>query len=336
MKEISVVGIDLAKRIFHLHAVDVQGKMLWAKKLQRERLKGFVANLPKCLIAIEACGSANYWAREFQKLGHEVRLISPQYAKPYVKTNKNDFKDAEAIAEAASRPNMRFVAVKTEEQQDIQNLHRVRSRLIKGRTAVVNEIHGLMGEYGIVLPIGGSKFRSALFTVLELERLSGDLKSLMLLLIKELDTTEELLSECDQRIEKIAKESEVCQRLLTIPGVGKLTATAMVASVGAATEFKNGREFAAHLGLVPRQHSTGGRQVLLGISKRGDKYLRTLLVHGSRSVLFRAAGKEDALSRWATKKLEERGANRAAVALANKKARIIWAVLTKGEKYRAA
>jgi transposase len=338
MNTISVLGIDLAKRVFQLHGVDDRGKAVLKKTVKRQDLLGFIANLPPCLIGMESCGGASFWAREFQRHGHTVKLIAPQFVKPYVKSNKNDAADAEAIAEAVTRPSMRFVAIKQVVHQDIQSLHRIRSRLLQQRTAVINEIHGLLHEYGIILPLFRDKIPLKLAELLEYEsgELTQDAKENFQILVDELKSTNERVKACDRKIQKIINKNEVCQRLSEIPGVGPLTATAVVASVPDAKVFKNGRQFAAFLGLVPRQNSSGGKSVLLGISKRGDTYLRTLLVHGGRSVLLHATGKTDHLSLWALNKKETRGHNRAAVALANKRARVIWAMMATGESYKAA
>ena len=334
---LSLLAIDLAKSVFQLHGVDSSGKVVLQKRLSRERLIEFIANLPRCTIAMEACGGANYWGREFEKLGHTVRLISPQFVKPYVKSNKNDSADAAAIAEAASRPHMRFVPVKRIEQQDIQGLHRVRERLVKSRTALVNEIRGLLGEYGIVLPTTVRKLRSLLPTILtqqepELTSMSRDLFSTLLEELSELD---QRIARLEERLEAIYQSHPACQRLSKIPGVGPMTATALLAAVSDPQSFKNGRQFAAWLGLVPKQHSSGGKERLLGISKRGDVYLRKLLIHGARSVAWRVKDRTDSRSLWVQSLIERRGVNRAAVALANKNARIIWTLLAKETNFVA-
>lgn len=336
--EITVLAIDLAKNIFQLHGVNQAGKALLKKKLRREQLLSFIANLKPCLIAMEACGGAHYWSREFIKLGHEVKLISPQFVKPFVKSNKNDSADAEAIAEAAVRPSMRFVSVKQLWQHDIQNLHRVRSRLVGARTALSNEIRGLLNEYGIVMPLGIPKLKSLLPTVLEAhsEQLAISTQRLFLRLLEELKKLENEIEGYDQEIKAVFAASETAKRIEKIEGIGILTATALVAAVGDPKIFKNGRQFAAWLGLVPKQHSSGGKNQLLGISKRGDGYLRCLLIHGARGALRAAHLKKDKRSRWAVEKQKTRGNNRAAVALANKTARIVWAVMAKGEEYRIA
>jgi transposase len=336
--EITVLGIDLAKSVFQLHGVNRTGKAVLRKRLSRGQLLGFMANLPPCLVGMEACGGSNYWAREFQKLGHTVRLMSPQFVKPYVKSNKNDAADAEAICEAVQRPSMRFVPIKQVDQQDLQSVHRVRERLVKARTALSNEIRGLLSEYGIVLPVSMKQLRERLPTLLQAT--DGPLTSLgqeiFARLWKELRELDEQVGFWNEKIQAIYQAHPACQRLAEIPGVGPLTATALIASVSDPQMFKNGREFSAWLGLVPRQNSSGGKTQLLGISKRGDVYLRTLLVHGARTTLRWAEGKSDPRSQWAQQLMERRGKNRAAVALANKNARIVWALLARNEAYRPA
>ena len=286
---------------------------------------------------MEACGGANYWARELIALGHEVKLIAPQYVKPFVKGNKNDYNDAEAIAEASQRPRMRFVPIKSLEQQDIQNIHRQRERLKKERTALVNQIRGLLAEYGIVIRQGVTSVRRELPLVIEdaengLTVMSRELFSE---LFDELCSVDERLIGCDQRIKTLNQENELCQRLEEMLGVGPITASALYAAGGDGKDFKNGRHFSAWLGLVPSQHSSGGKAVLLDISKRGNSYLRILLIHGARALLRHSVGKADRLSRWAQALLERRGHNRACVAVANKLARIAWVIMSKGECYRS-
>lgn len=336
MKTITVLGIDLAKEVFQLHGVDAKGKCVLKKQVKRAKLLETIANLPSCLIGVEACGSAHFWAREFMKFGHEVRLMAPQFVKPYVKTQKNDATDAEAICEAVSRPNMRFVPIKQTWQQDIQSLHRIRERLVKNRTALINELHGIFMEYGIALPLSRAKMlrEVAMFLDPENEYLSPDAKDTFRLLTAELNEIISHVESFDRKIEIIAQENEVVKRLKTIPGVGPITATAIVAAVADPSVFKNGRQFSAWLGLVPRQNSSGGKQVLGSITKRGDKYLRSLLVHGGRSVL-RALDPENpyAFNQWALQKKLTKGANRTAVAIANKNARIIWSLLKNKTSY---
>lgn len=335
-QNLSIVGIDIAKSIFHLVGTDERGKVLVRKRLRRGDVLAFMRTLPPVTVGMEACGGAHYWARQLREQGHTVKLMAPQYVKPYVKTNKNDLRDAEAIAEAVTRPSMRFVPIKTVAQQDLQALHRVRERLMGARTALVNEMRGLLAEYGLVFPTGVSALRAALAEQLEVEqaKLTPLSQELFGKLRDELKTVEAEVAYYDEKLQTIASTHPECQRLLTIPGIGLITATALLAAVGEAEVFKNGRQFAAWLGLVPKQHSTGGQTRLLGISKRGDSYLRKLLIHGARATLRWAKTKTDERSQWIRGLLERRGWNRTAVAVANKNARIVWAVLSRGEVYR--
>jgi transposase len=335
-KAIRVVGIDLAKRSFQLHGVDKAGRKVMSEKLSRAKMNAFMMNLPSCLVAMEACGSAHYWARLFRSHGHEVRLIAPQFVKPYVKSNKNDAADAEAICEAVQRPSMRFVAVKEIGQQDIQAIHRMRSLAVARRTAQVNQIRGLLLEYGIEIPIGRINVNKRLPGILEdaANGLSDLFREELFQLWQELLHLDTRVAHYNQRIEQLARADERIQRLITIPGVGPLTATALLAAIGNINVFKNGRELAAWVGLVPRQRSTGGRNTLLGISKRGDVYLRQLLIHGARTVLQRTDQKDDRTSRWANVLLARRHKNIATVALANKMVRTAFALLKKEENYQ--
>jgi transposase len=330
-----IVAIDLAKKVFHLVGSDMAGTILWRKRLTRHALMPFVAQLPPVLIGIEACGGAHDWARRFREHGHEVKLIAPQFVKPFVKSNKNDMRDAEAIAEAVTRPTMRFVPAKAIDQQDIQALHRVRERLIGARTALINEVHGLMNEYGIVLPKGGAKFRQAVGEKLESDKdkLTTLRQEMFAKLVEEFATLEEQITYYQEKLESLATTHPECQRLMTIPGIGPITATALIAAVGNVGVFKNGRQFAAWLGLVPKQHSTGGQTRLLGISKRGASYVRKLLIHGARATLRWVKLKTDNRSQWIQGLLARRGWNRTAVAVANKNARIVWALLSRGGVY---
>jgi len=336
MNKVSVMGIDLAKHVFQVYGADKKGQRLFSKSIKRAQLIKFISEMPTCLIGMEACGSAHFWAREFQRSGHKVKLIAPQFVKPFVKSNKNDAADAEAIAEAVVRPTMRFVPIKQSWQQDIQSVHRVRQRWVRAQTATINEIHGLLGEYGLVVSRSPRQLLKQIGELIAPEdtRLSIEMKHLMSLLIEEYKELQSRREESDEKLQRVGKDNEVCKRLSTIPGIGHITATAILTVVSDPTLFKNGREFAAWLGLVPRQQSSGGKNVLLGISKRGDSYIRSLLVHGSRSALHHATGKTDRLSIWAVNKKETRGSNRATVALANKNARIIWALLSRNEDYR--
>ena len=291
----------------------------------------YFQKLAPCLIGMEACGSAHYWARELEKMGHTVKLMAPQFVKPYVKSNKNDANDAEAICEAVARPTMRFVAIKTIEQQDIQAVHRIRSELVQQRTAKGNQIRGLLSEYGLVMGQRIEVLRKALPLLLEDAEngLTIDFRTLLEGLQQDLITLDERVDEMDKKIRLLASSNEDAKRLQQIPGIGPITATALIFAIGDGKQFKRGRDLAAWLGLTPSQHSSGGKDRLLGISKRGDAYLRTLLIHGARSVLRVAGNKEDPRSRWIQSLCGRRNKNIAAVALANKNARIVWALLTK-------
>lgn len=336
---IHVVGIDLAKRSFHLYGVDDEGNRVLSKKLTRVRLSRFVANLPPCTVAMEACGSAHHWARQFRTHGHTVRLIAPQFVKPFVKSNKNDACDAEAICEAAQRPNMRFVAVKTIEQQDIQAIHRMRSLMVARRTALINHIRGLLLEYGIEMAQGRPAIQRRLPEILEDadNGLSWRFRAELQGLTEELRHLNERVTHYDTQIDVTARADRQARDLMTIPGIGAKGATALLAPVGEDPAlFKNGRGLAAWIGLVPRQYSTGGRDRLLGISKRGDVYLRNLLIHGARAVLRTVERKEDRTSRWVTALKARRHTNVAIVAMANKMARVAYAVMTTGQPYNPA
>jgi transposase len=335
--EIRVLGIDLAKSSFQLHGVDGTGKRVINKKMTAEKLKAFLINLPPCLVGMEACAGAHYWARLFQRYGHDVRLMAPQFVKPYVKSNKNDAADAEAICEAVQRPGMRFVAIKSVEQLDIQAIHRMRSLAVDRRTAQINQIRGLLLEHGITIRVGRDHFNKALPEILEDAEngLSDLMRGELALLRDSLQQMDERVAHYDALIEQMAQADQRAQWLLSIPGVGAKAATALLAAIGDISAFKNGRELAAWLGLVPRQHSTGGKSRLLGISKRGDVYLRQLLIHGARAVLQHVERKTDRTSRWATVIKARRPNNIATVALANKMARTAFALLKNEQMYRA-
>jgi len=336
MKEVKTIGIDLAKNIFQFHGADENGKVVFKRKLTRKKVIPFLSNIECCLVGIEACAGSNYWAREITKLGHSVKIIAPQFVKPYVKNDKTDENDAEAICEAVTRPNMRFVPTKKVEQQDIQTIHRVRERLIKARTALINEVRSILHEYGITMLVGRSRFKNSLPTILANadNELTSMTRDVLEQLSKEYFTLEERVSYYEDKIKMIHKNHPESQRLITIPGVGILGATAIIASVDP-NNFKNGRELAAWLGLVPKQHSSGGKSKMLGISKRGDSYIRKLLIHGARASLNWL--KEDSVGRrndWLRKLSARKSKNCAAVALANKNARVIWALLSKQENYK--
>lgn len=332
--EIRTLGIDIGKRVFHLVGMDEKGNIILKKKLTRTKLLPFVANLNPCLIGIEACSGSHYWGRQFSVYGHEVKLISPQFVKPYVKGNKNDFNDSEAICEAVSRPTMRFVSIKSIEQQNIQNIHSIRERFVHNRTALANQIRGILGEYGIVIPQGIVYVRKQIPDVISQEdtELNSFSKELLQELYEDFCEIDQKIKRMEKHIQRISQQSEVCQRLEKLKGIGPITSTALIGAVGDAREFKNGRHFSAWLGLVPRQNSTGGKSKLLGISKRGNCYLRTLLIHGARSAIRFV---DDELF-WLNNLIERRGKHKASVAYANKNARNIWAVMAKGENYQFA
>ena len=336
--QVTTVGIDIAKNVVCIHGVDARGHVVVKKRLARQKVLPFIAQLPPCLIGMEASGGAHYWAREFTQLGHTVKLMAPQFVKPYVQSQKNDPNDAAGICEAVERPRMRGVPVKSIPQQDVQALHRIRERQITARTALINQIRGLLTEYGIVIPQRASQVRHKLPMVLEDAEngLTATAREWLHALAEELQALDQRIAATDQQIERVFEADEACQRLAQLPGIGPLTATALVAAVGDATEFKNGRQFAAWLGLVPRQHSTGGKTTLLGMTKRGNCYLRTLLIHGARAVLRVVDRKTDTRSRWLQGVKARRGMNCASVAQANKTARIAWALLAKGDRYRRA
>jgi len=337
MKKITTIGIDLAKNIIQVHGVDKRGKAVLKKQLKRNQVASFFANLPACRVGMEACGSAHHWARKLEKLGHMVKLMAPQFVKPYVKTNKNDVADAEAICEAVSRPSMRFVPIKTGEQQAVLALHRARQGFVKARTAQANQIRGLLAEYGIIIPQGIGHVAKRVPEILEdgENELPGVFRQLLARLAEHLSELARQVGELEVRIQSWHRENEASRKLAQIPGIGPITASALVASIGDAKSFKNARQMAAWLGLVPRQHSTGGKPKLLGISKRGDAYLRTLLIHGARAVLRVAERKANYADSWLANLLSRRPKNVAAVALANKNARIVWALLAHDREYEA-
>lgn len=334
--KITTVGIDLAKNVFQVHGVDERGKAVLRKQLKREQMVVFFVNLPPCLIGMEACGSAHYWARKLQEMGHTVRLMAPQYVKPYVKGNKNDAADAEAICEAVGRANMRFVPIKNVAQQSVLALHRVRQGFVKARTAQANQIRGLLAEFGLVIPVGLSHIAKRVPELIEdgSNELTGSMRQLVQGLLAHLKELDRQVDELERQIQAWHRENEASRKLERIPGIGPITASALVASVGDARHFASGRQLAAWLGLVPKQHSSGGKEVLLGMSKRGDTYLRTLLIHGARSVIFRARHKAQK-DNWLHRLLARRHPNVAAVALANKNARIVWALLAHDRLFRA-
>jgi transposase len=335
--ELSRIGIDLAKDVFQLHGVDRHGKTVFKRRLKRDQwLNVLLANATTdCVIGMEACGGAHHWGRELESRGYGVKMMAPQFVKPYVKSNKNDANDAEAVCEAMDRPSMRFVAVKRVEQQDTQAVHRVRSELMTHRTAKANQIRGLVTEYGLVAPKKMACLRVAVPRWLEDAEngLTSRFRKLLHGLWEDLLRLDERVAALDSEVELIAKSDPVARRLQQLRGVGPLVATALVASVGTGEQFSKGRQMAASLGLTPRQHSSGGKERLLGISKRGDAYLRSILIHGARSVVSQCKHKEDRLSRWMTELAVRRHPNIAAVALANKTVRMAWAMMRSGSDY---
>jgi transposase len=335
MSNIKVLGIDLAKDVFQIHGSDDKGKGVLRKRLSRVKLIEYMANIPPCLVGIEACGGAHYWARTFAAFGHTVKMMAPQFVKPYVKSNKNDARDAEAIAEAVTRPTMRFVPIKGIEQQDILLLHRVRELAMKQRTAHGNQIRGLLAEFGIVVAKGLSHL-DKLPEILEQHQNKLSLVSTetFLQLHEQLKIYSEQVEHYDKKIKRHAATDPRCMAVQEIEGVGPITASAIVATISDPNVFKNGREVSAWLGLVPKQHSSGNKIVLGGITKRGDRYVRKLLVHGARAVVKTCENKVDKRNVWIADKKQRCGYNKASVAVANKNARIIWAVLATGECYR--
>ena len=335
---IHTLGVDIAKNVFQLHGVNAAGRVVLRRRVMRDSLLQVMAQIEPCIVAVEACTGAFYWQRQFERFGHTVRIISPQYVKPFVLRQKNDGNDAEAICTAARQPHMRFVPKKSVEQQDIQALHRARQRMVNHRTALVSQIRGLLLDRGIAIGLSITRARRAIPEILsdpkrELTDLARETIGELYDLLRDLDRR---IKSFDQKIERVFRASEACQRIARIKGVGPKTATAVIAAIGDGAEFRNGRHLAAWLGLVPRQHSSGDRRVLMGISKRGSQHLRALLVHGARSVVRTAPGKREGINAWVNELRERRGFNRTTVAVANKTARIIWAVLRSGEPYRAA
>ena len=329
MTEVTTIGLDLAKRVFQVHGADAQGRPVLRKKLRRAKLMPFFADLPPCLVGMEACASAHHWARELQALGHEVRLIPPQYVRPFVKTNKNDAADAEAICEAVVRPTMRFAAAKSAEQQSVLMLHRARELLVRQRTMVINALRGHCAEFGIVVAQGASKVEELIAIIEDADdrRLPSVAREALGALVAQLRSAQGRIKALEARLTAWHRSSAASRRLATIPGVGVITATALVATIGDASQFRSGRQLSAWLGLVPRQHSSGGKQRLGRISKHGDGYIRRLLVHGARTVLRWRRAKPSARPGWTDRLLARRPTNVVLVAMANKTARVAWALL---------
>ncbi len=332
-----VCGIDIGKTVFHLVGLSKEGHIVVRKRFTRKQLITHTVNMPACLIGMEACAGAHFLARALATQGHNVKLMPAEYVRPFVKSNKNDYVDAEAIAEAVQRPTMRFVPIKNEAQLDLQALHRVRDRWIGRRTAVINQIRGFLLEHGIAVTAGPAHLKRKIPSILEDAEnfLSPRMRTLLIELRGEWENLEEQIETIDRELAQSAKTVDGCRRLLTIPGIGALTATALTAAIGNGAAFRKSRDLAAWLGLVPRQHSTGGKAKLLGISKRGNPYLRRLFIHGSRAVLARVKREEHSFGSWLNRLEARSPRNVAIVAMANKLVRIAWAVLTRGQTYCA-
>lgn len=335
MKDITLLGIDLAKDVFQLHGVNEHGKKILGKQVSRAELPGLIARLPRCRIVMEACGSSNYWSRKFMLAGHTVTQISPQHVKPFVQGNKNDKNDARAIVIASQQDGMPTVPTKTVAQQEMHMQHRYRESLVQDRTSLANRIRGYLREMGIFIALGLSQVRKIVPLLLEdaSNELTGDMRAIILSCHKKVLELDKEIECYTQKIERFCKQNDKCGRLMQLPGVGPMTASIIYASVGDPLHFKNGRHFAAYLGLVPKEHSSGGKQCLMGISKRGNRYIRGLLIHGGRSVVKGADKKSDYVSGWITRIKKERGYNKAAVAVANKNARHLWAIMAYDDKY---
>jgi len=336
--KIRSIGIDLGKTTFHLVALGERGKILLKKKLSRKQLLAFTANLPASLIGLEACSGSHFLARALREQGHDARLIPAQFVKPFVKSNKNDFLDAEAIAEAVDRENMRFVPIKTDDQLDLQALHRVRERLVSRRTSMINQVRAFLLERGITFRKGPAMLRRQMPEILENadEQLSTRIRGLLAMLWQEWKELERQIESLNSDIEGTCRDDAACQRLQQIPGVGPLIASAVVAAIGNGAAFRKGRDFSAWLGLIPKQYSTGGKAKLLGISKRGNPYLRKMFIHGARAAVLRLRREGTLIGKWMDGLEARAPRNVLIVAMANKLARITWAVLSSGESYRPA
>ena len=336
MEQISTIGIDIAKTVFQVHGIDEKGEVVVRRQLRRRQVLSFFAKLPACLVGMEACATSHHWARELAKLGHEVRLMPPRYVKPYVKRNKNDAADAEAICEAVQRPTMRFVPIKTPEQQSVLMVHRTRQLFVRQRTTLINAMRAHLAEFGIVAGVG----RNGVETLLELiikgedERLPSTARQCLIALAAQLELVKRQILEADRHVRAWHRSNKTSKRLEAIPGVGPLIATALVASVPDPTVFRSGRDLSAWIGLVPKQNSTGGKDRLGSISKAGNRYLRQLLVVGALSVIRRAKQLGYTRHPWLVRLMQRRSVKVAAIALANKIARVAWAMMARNESYR--
>jgi transposase len=335
--KVHVCGIDIGKTVFHLVGLSKEGHVVVKKRFSRKQLLTYTVNLPACLIGIEACAGAHFLARALVTQGHDIKLMPAEYVRPFVKSNKNDYNDAEAIAEAVQRPTMRFVPIKNEAQLDLQALHRVRDRWMGRRTAVINQLRGFLLEHGLTIAPGPAHLKRQLPSILEDAEnlLSARMRTLLIDLRDEWQKLDDQTEATNRELAQSAKDDDGCRRLLTIPGIGPLTATALTAAIGNGTAFRKSRDLAAWLGLVPRQHSTGGKAKLLGISKRGNPYLRRLFIHGGRAVVARLKREEHSFGSWLDRLEGRSPRNVAVVAMANKLARIAWSVLTSGHPYCA-
>ena len=337
-QEVVRVGIDTSKTVFHIHGVNSKEQVVIKKAVARKAFVEFISQLPVCEIGIEACGASHHWARIFEKMGHTVKLIPAKAVKGYLYNNKNDANDASAICEAISRPNIKFVSIKTIRQQDVQSLHRVREDIVKSRTALSNQIRGLLAEYGVVLPKGTYKLRQNMVDIIAdaTNCLTIHFRDTVEALYEAFVVLDERLLKIEKRIEQSSKEDVLPGLLITIPGIGKIGSSAIVAAVGNGSQFKTARDMAAWAGLVPRQHSTGGKTKLLGISKSGNRYLRKLVIAGARAVVQYSKNKKDKRSLWIQGVVERRGFNKAVVAVANRNMRIAWAILKTKKPYVSA
>jgi len=335
MGNVTTIGLDLAKSVFQVHGVDADGAAVLRQRLTRGRMLKFFAKLPRCLVGIEACASSHYWARELIALGHDVKLMPAQYVKPYVKRGKNDAADAEAICEAVTRPTMRFVGIKSPEQQSAMMLHRVRLILSRQRTQLSNALRAHLAEFGVVAPIGRNGMDQLVSIIADTadDRVPTDARICLTMLVAQLHIVKQQILENDRRIMASARETELGRRLMEIPGVGPLLASAIVATVPDPAIFRSGRNLAAWIGLVPRQNSSGGKELLGSITKAGHRYLRQMLIVGAMAVV-RYAERNGTKRPWLVQLLARRKAKVAAVALANRNARMIWAMMASGERYR--
>ncbi len=335
MNKCNRIAIDVAKNVFQVCVLSHSNKVVETQRLPRAKLPGYVARQPRSRIILEACYSAHYWGREFERLGHQVELIPPQFVKPFLRGNKNDFNDALAIAEAADRPHITRVPVKTIEQQDILSIHRIRDRIVRQRTQLINQMRGLLSEYGIITPQGHHNFRRLLVELSDDSdsRLTPIMKQQASRCLAEYRDLSSRITEANKQLGMLANHNPICQILMSLPGIGVINATALMASIGNGSAFRNPRELSVWLGLTPRQHGSGEKSVSLGITKRGNRYLRRQLIHGARAAVSRSGTRTDDLSRWANRLVARRGINKACVAFANRLARLAWVLLQKQETY---